>query len=174
MSRGTSVDTATYRLYGISEVLTISAPPFETWAAANGLSGDDALRTANTDSDDFTQLQEWAFGTDPNVSDSGALTITDGSSFSPGAPRVDTVYSGGNPIKLRYVRLKNHVAAGLDYSPEFSDSLGAFATDPNDPLPVQVSDDGGDYEVVEVPFPLFDSTGKKALSLFGRVVITEP
>lgn len=36
-----------------------------------------------------------------------------------------------------------------------------------------ISEAGGDYEVVEIPFPLFDGLGKKAASLFGVVEIPE-
>lgn len=147
--------------------------PYDIWAVANGLSGPDAEPGANTDGDTFTQLEEFAYGTNPGVSDSGALTVTDGTTFTPGGPVVEQIFSGGNPIKLRYVRRKDHATAGIIYTPKFSDSLSVFQPDEDDPVPVVVSDAGGDYEVVEVPFPLFDSSGQKAAALFGVVEVTE-
>lgn len=146
---------------------------YDTWAADNGLSGGEEAPGSNTDGDAFTQLEEFAYGTNPGASDSGALTVTDGSTFTPGGPVVEQIFSGGNPIKLRYVRRKDHAAAGITYTPKFSDSLSVFQPDADDPVPVVVSDAGGDYEVVEVPFPLFDSSGHKAASLFGVVEVTQ-
>ena len=153
-----------------------AATPYDTWASDNGLSGGDADLTADTensgDGDGLNQLLEFAFGTNPNASDNVALTVTDGTTFTPGIPQVEQIFDGGNPVKFRYVRLKEHVAAGLTYTPQFSDSLDNFVPDVDNPVPVVISDAGGDYEVVEVPFPLFDGGGQKAASLFGQVVVT--
>ena len=100
---------------------------------------------------------------------------TDANDFTPGNPIVVLDYTdGGNPVKLQFVRHKDYVNVGLDYSPEFTNSMAAFAVDPNAQPPVQVSTEAGDYEVVQVPFPLFDATGRKATSQAARVVVTEP
>ncbi|NNC90563.1 MAG: hypothetical protein HKN82_19070, partial [Akkermansiaceae bacterium] len=158
--------------------LTISTgpppTPYQGWTVANGLFDGDTLTTADIESptpDGMTNLLEFAFGTDPNVSDNNSLTVTDGTTFTPGQPVVEEIFSGGNPVKLRYVRRKDHVAAGLTYTPMFTDSTGTTIPDPASPTPSVVSDDGGDYEVVQVPFPLFDSTGEKATALIAVVEV---
>ncbi|NNM30583.1 MAG: DUF642 domain-containing protein [Akkermansiaceae bacterium] len=148
---------------------------YENWAAGYGLSGAAAATTADIENggtgDGMTNLLEFGFGTDPTVSDNNSLTVTDGANFTPGQPVVVVTWNGGNPVKLRYVRRKHHAAAGLIYTPKFTDSTGTTIPDPANPTPTVVSDGGGDYEVVEVPFPLFDSTGEKVSALMAVVEV---
>ena len=148
---------------------------YGTWAAANGLFGADADPNADLENggtgDGLNNLLEFAFGTDPNVADNFALTVTDGTTFTPGTVNIDVSFS---PLKisLQYVRRKDFATAGLTYTPEFTNSVGGFIPDPADPAAVVISDDGGDYEVVEVPFLLFDAGGQKAQSMLGRVEVS--
>ena len=43
--------------------------------------------------DGLTNFEEFAYGTDPNVNDNVVLTVTDPSTFSPGAPTVEVTFS---------------------------------------------------------------------------------
>ena len=123
--------------------------------------------------DGLNNTLEFAFGSNPAVSDSAPVEVTDATTFTPGTPWVVVIFSGGNPVKLRYVRRKDHTTAGLSYTPKFADSsLLGFAEDMSIAAPSQVSDDvEGDYEVVEVSFPLFDTSGKKARALMALVEV---
>ena len=90
-------------------------------------------------------------------------------------------------LTIRYVRLVDHVAAGLSYAPEYAHG-GSFVEDPSDPVATRVQiPDGSDgmmdlpvqdingfaYEVVEEPFYLFDENGGKADTQLGRVRVGE-
>ncbi|MDA7935519.1 autotransporter-associated beta strand repeat-containing protein [Akkermansiaceae bacterium] len=148
---------------------------YSVWATSNGLAGVDAATTADLEGggagDGLNNLLEFAYGTDPNVSDNTPLSIVNGTSFTSGTPVVDVAFSP-LAVTFRYARRKDHVAAGLTYSPRFIDSTGAYIVDPSAPTPTVVSTQAGDYEVVEVPFPLFDSTGRKADAMLAIVDVT--
>ncbi|MDB4754752.1 autotransporter-associated beta strand repeat-containing protein, partial [Akkermansiaceae bacterium] len=148
---------------------------YDGWAASFGLTGGDAATTADLEAggagDGLNNLLEFAYGTDPTVSDNAPLSIVDGTSFTAGTPVVDVAFSP-LAVTFRYTRRKDHVAAGLTYSPRFIDSTGAYIVDPSAPTPTVVSTQAGDYEVVEVPFPLFDSTGRKADAMLAIVDVT--
>jgi hypothetical protein len=50
------------------------ATSFDNWASQNGLSGADALPTADPDKDGYTNRQEYAFGADPKAGTRGLVT----------------------------------------------------------------------------------------------------
>ena len=87
MSRGGDADTVTYRLYGISQVLTITGPPYDTWIIGHPGVGANDDRTDDPDGDNMRNLLEFAFGTNPAVADAGRLTWTD-PTFTYGGPQV--------------------------------------------------------------------------------------
>ncbi len=160
----TDVDVAT-------TASTVNYTTIQQWRVDNNLAPD-ASNTADSDADGRSNLEEFAFGTDPddNLSGSGAVSVTDANSFLPGSPVVRTILGDGNPIRLRFVRRKDFATVGLTYTTNFTDSIGALvASTPNQTI---VSDAGGDYEVVEVKFPLFDSLGQKATALFATVEVS--
>ena len=74
---------------------------------------------------------------------------------------VESTSSTSIGVRCRFVRRKSHAADGLTYTPRFGGdltNLGAWRTSTDAPA-VVASD--GDYEVVEVPYPLFIN-GRKA------------
>lgn len=53
----------------------VAASGFADWAAGFGLSGDDAATGADPDGDGFTNLQEYAFGTNPMEASNALVTV---------------------------------------------------------------------------------------------------
>ena len=89
---------------------------------------------------------EFAFGTDPTLSDSGPLDID---SLSHGDP-VSRAEAGGG-FSLYFVRRKDHNTSGsLRYTACFSDDLTSFT---DSMLGQQATSIDADYELVKVPFP---------------------
>ena len=145
----------------------------EAWRHAFFGSGDnsgDGADGADPDSDSVINLLEFAFGTDPNVSDNNPLTVTSATTFTPGGPTTVVTFSPLT-ITYRFVRRVDHVAAGLTYTPQFT-ADGVSFLDSGDVPTVVVADDGSGYEVVEVPFLVFLPNGTKASDALARVQVT--
>ena len=153
----------------------IDAPtPYELWAATF-LPGDDVSDpTGNNDTDDMRNLLEFAFGTDPRVNDQGRLTY-DGSSFTYGGPTISTSSAGnGVSFKARFIRRTDHGQSGsVNYVWRFSSDM----TDWEDSdgghswvtAPVELETQGN-YQLVEVVYPFFLDSFKKAR--FFQVEVT--
>ncbi len=61
-------DTSAFASTGVISVVSgVVLTPFQTWAQGYFLTGDDALPSGNPDHDPFTNLQEFAFGTNPTT-----------------------------------------------------------------------------------------------------------
>ena len=54
-------------------ILTIAVPGFSSWVLDYDLSGNDALETADVDSDGFNNLMEYALGGNPTINDASAI-----------------------------------------------------------------------------------------------------
>lgn len=158
---------------------TPSSSPFDTWADGTFAGGTltDKTPTGDDDSDGLSNLLEFAFGTDPTVSDAGSLTW-DGTNFTPGSPVVDVDYpiGGGVDFTARFIRRTDHgVSGSAAYAWQFSSDLSDWEASDDAPAPdwfgaptVLATD--GDYQLVEVPYPFFLDNGKKAR--FFRVVVS--
>ncbi|NNC87866.1 MAG: hypothetical protein HKN82_05325 [Akkermansiaceae bacterium] len=184
-------DFASTTSFAADLTLTSGPPSFlVNWRIAHGFHPSDGSTTGEGDFEDKegdgrSNLLEAAFGTDPNVGDSGSLSVDEGAgTFVPGDPVIHFRWSPF-AMTMRYVRLVDHAAAGLVYSPEYLHQ-GGFIEDPTNPVAtrVKIPDGGGgmmdlpvqniggfDYEVVEERFMLFDANGRKADSQYGRVRI---
>ena len=105
------------------------ASPYDTWIAGfdfSAYTSPDLTATGNPDGDAFTNLQEFAFGFDPAVSDGGAaLSISGGSITQDGPPQIyeDPVT---HQFFLRYTRRTDYVAAGLDLHLAIRSRLAGF------------------------------------------------
>jgi hypothetical protein len=139
---------------GQLRVFRATEPPvlpdrYHQWAAANHLEGDNALPGQDPERDGFTNLQEFAFGTDPNAA-TGPLTID-------GAGKV-TNPKGGHIVYLRalgesrvmFSRRRNFEAAGLIYTVQFSIDLIEWEDYQSEPVPMECFDLA--IDVVYVPF----------------------
>jgi len=73
---GKTWNTSAFATTGVISVTSgVVLTPFQTWAASYSLSGDNALSTGNPDKDGLTNLQEFAFGTNPTTLDGAILKV---------------------------------------------------------------------------------------------------
>lgn len=152
---------------------------YATWAAANGLTaGVNDGPTQNPDSDALNNLLEFAFGTNPIVSNSGGLTWDGSNPVVNGTPVVDLSFPGGGgaDLKARFMRRKDHgTNSSVSYIWEFSADLTTWESSDNSPswfvAPTDIADDAsGDYDLMEVPYPLFLDSGQKARYFRVRII----
>ena len=125
----------------------------------------DGANNAEGDSDGLSNLQEFAFGLDPNANDASPLEVTGSDSFKPGIQILNIDFSDGLTATTRFVRYKDAASIGLTYTAQFSNDLTSWESQTATPSIVAVGT--GDYEVVEVEYPLFLSDGRKAR--FARI-----
>jgi len=151
-------DSGTSAITGGNDIVLYtdaSGSPYDTWA--NGtftppltakLPGD------NQDGDSLTNLQEFAFGTQPTVS-TGEIVYSGGTLTTPGAPKI---VAAAGTYSMVFGRRADYVAAGLTYTVQFSADLITWV-DNNDGTnpPVQVATNGT-INAMSVPFVDFITT----------------
>ena len=142
----------------------------DTWQAQYfGQNGLNAGPNDNFDSDGLTNLQEFAFGTDPTENSSGSLAYAAGLVSQRGLPTVSLRnIPGGVDFRAAFIRRKNHLAAGLLYQVQFSGDLTTWQN--SSATPTIVASDA-ETDAVTVPYPFFVN-GKKAR--FFRVAVSLP
>jgi len=124
-----------------------------------GVGSAQAAAGANPDGDTLTNLQEFAFGTDPSQSSAGSVRWTGSTLLAAGLPvPYASGTSGSFAFRAVYSRRKDFAAAGLSYSVEFSADLATYKASTSTP---SVLADDGTTQVVSVPY-LFSVNGKKA------------
>lgn len=175
----TALARATYRAFTGTLSLTVVNTLLDNSGSYAGDGVDDAWQVRyfglinpgnagtadDADSDGQTNLIEYAFGTNPISNSSGPSALQIGGTFSaatitaPGLPIVAfESITNGIDFRALFIRRKNHLAAGLVYSPQFSANLTVWQTSSTPP---SVLADNGTYQVVSVPYtPLVG--GKKA------------
>ncbi len=156
--------------------ITVNATPFQIWAAANNIT---SIPTANTDSDSSNQLLEYAFGTDPNLPGGGAINyVADGALLNPGLPDPrNLAIDGGVDFHAVFTRRKDHFAAGLTYTVQFSADLTLWENSTDTPtiLTGNNTQNPGNIEAVSVPFPLLvPISGGDKKPTFFRVNVSMP
>lgn len=127
----------------------------------------DVVTDHDPDGDGVTNFMEFAFGTDPTLSDAGQSAANGAGKGKP-IPRK----SGAGGVDLQFVRRTDHGNSGsLKYTVQFSSDLVTFYDDTTLPTWVADSATDPDYEVVKVPYPTspLPDGGRAA---FGRVNIT--
>ncbi|MEM7010874.1 MAG: choice-of-anchor D domain-containing protein, partial [Verrucomicrobiota bacterium] len=103
----------------------IESTTMESWAESFGLTGDDALPTADGDGDQISLLEEYAYNLDPTAFDQQLLTPGSGTS---GLPSMRLV---GDRLQVEFLRRRSDPS--LSYSPQFGATLPsgfANATEP--------------------------------------------
>ncbi len=152
----------------------VSAPPaggYDAWA--NGTFTPpltQKLPTDNQDGDSLTNLQEYAFGTQPTVS-TGEIVYLGGALTTPGAPKV---VAASGTYSMVFGRRANYVAAGLTYTVQFSAGLDTWVdNDDGTNAPVQVATDGT-INAMSVPFVDFITTPSGSQKpTFARVKVVQ-
>jgi autotransporter-associated beta strand protein len=155
------------------------ATPYDTWLAGfdfSAYTSPDLTATGNPDGDAHTNLQEFAFGFNPAVSNGGGmLTISGGSITQNGPPQI---YEdpGTHQFFLRYTRRADYAAAGLTYTAQFAaDSLGTGSFEDvagGSVVGTGTGAGGVAIEAVAIEFPdALPGSGKKAR--FGRVEVIQ-
>ena len=140
-----SVDTASSpnRL-----LLTIAGNPYDTWAAGF-LPADVSNPAGNNDGDGLTNLQEFAFGTQPTGS-TGEIVYSGGILTTPGAPKL---VAASGTYSMVFGRRADYVAAGLTYTVQFSADLVTWVdNDDVANVPAQVATDNT-INVMSVTYP---------------------
>lgn len=141
-----------------SGTLTVaSASAFSAWATSTGATNDP---DAHDDGDVLNNLLEFAFGTDPLIVDGVPLDV---SGPTAGIPTTEITY-GPLEYNAQYVQRTD---GSVTYTVQFSNDLAIW--EDNVAVPALVAAIDADYEIVEVPYPIILSNGKKAQ--FFRVVV---
>jgi len=111
---------------------------------------------SNPDGDAYTNLQEFAFGLDPTSPAAMPLVyVPGGDVIQAGAPvLMNFAAQGATPdYRAVFLRRKDHAAAGLVYTVDFSADLSQWTTSPTTPLVLTGADSAGGMEAVSVPYP---------------------
>jgi autotransporter-associated beta strand protein len=169
--------SATTEISGNNLLLHVTSTglsPFQIWTNENQLTGQDSQPNEDPEGDGITNLQEFAFGLDPNTPSAGPIVFDAGDGVTtPGMPV--PLVTGPGQASAVFGRKKNHAAAGLSYLVEFTADLQSWhpATTPPTPLTNHPNDE---VDAVSVPFPAEVPSGEGlAKPTFFRVgVILSP
>lgn len=137
---------------------------FQQWAHDNNMA---PSALDDSDLDHVPALHEFAFGLDPDSSDSGPIRLDGPSSLIPGTPIPldDTI-----PIThLLFGRLSAYATYGMTYTVQFSDDL--LHWQPSADTPTLVASDGT-LDALTLPFPIMSHSGQKAR--FAKITVTAP
>jgi hypothetical protein len=119
---------------------------FDAWLVSKGLDGG---AFANPDGDALNNLQEYAFGTDPEAAH-GKTVGKSATGLTRGAPTVRVSTTPTFEMHGMFGRRKDHQAVGLVYLPQFSADLVTWV-DANTPLVAEADD--GEIELVSTKAP---------------------
>ena len=156
-----AVHSPTYMLLDDVRIL-VPTTTYAGWALgpfANAFTDTDPAH--NPDGDSLTNLQEYAFGTDPTVTSSGPITYADNVLTVCGPPEARNLAGGANGVNYCAVfcRRKNPASWGLTYTAEFSVDFTTWTANAVEPV-VLATDAAGVMEVVSVPYPWFIPTSR--------------
>jgi fibronectin-binding autotransporter adhesin len=148
--------TINYTYNGGTQIALVNGvtDPFTSWITTNYPGLSDKTTTGDPDGDLLTNLQEFAFGTDPTAS-TGEIVYSGGTLTTPGVPKL---VAAGGTYSMVFGRRADYVAAGLTYTVQFSADLDTWV-DNNDLTnpPVQVATDGT-IDAMSVPYVDFITT----------------
>lgn len=157
-----------------STVFTVRSV-FDSWASVSGLSGGEAIIGANPDGDSLTNLQEFAFGMNPNLSVLQPLVFAmDGNVTTPGVPVMMNFSSSAVPdYRAVFARRKDRLSAGLVYAVEFSADMVLWTASATSPTVLTNVSSVGEMEAVSVPYPATTPVtgGGNAAPKFFRVTV---
>jgi hypothetical protein len=141
--------------------------PFDSWMRANfpSISGELAALGADADQDGHSNLEEFAFNTDPSDPSSGPLVIAAGVITSYGQPFLDRASRA-----LIFGQRTDRISSGLVYTVLLSSDLNHWVTH-DGPASVLAADER--VQAVRVPFPsTIDTPGGPEVPQFARIRIS--
>lgn len=157
----TAEDATTTKTYSVSVTRRTNLEDWRVNYFSSAANAGNGANTANPQGDGLSNLEKYAFGLDPTASlGTGDRVAVSGGTITRGRPTIDVQSNSSTSIgvKARFVRRKTHLVDGLTYTVRFSNDLSTWLT--STATPTVVASDA-DFEVVEVPYPLFIG-GKKA------------
>jgi hypothetical protein len=148
----TAQDGTTVRLYSIQ---ITRAASFAHWSTSTGITGPTNTGPMDDfDGDGIPNVLEYALGmAGASGGGSGALVVDGSTLNATGQPISKQLppLGGGTPEWCAiYIRRKDHVQAGLTYTPSFSADLGTWEASTETPT---ILADDGIYQAVCVPYP---------------------
>ena len=161
-------------LYGQTDFTPIQAWRYSWFGASGNI--DPTGNVFDFDADGISNLMECAFGTNPVANGSGRLPLRysgpaagGGTLIERGTPTL-LIEKNGSTTTVRglWIRRKDHLSAGIVYTPEFSADLTTFTASSITP---QVLATDGYYDVVAVTFPVSVPGG---IPHFFRVRVNVP
>ena len=142
---------------------------YSNWAA--GFSPNPGLPTDNPDFDSLNNFLEFAFGTDPSLSDALPLAADGSVNGMPIALAGNGV--GGVAFDFVFVRRDDFgTSVNLTYTPQFSSDLESFYDSSAIPALVADSAEDPNYEMVSVTYPFVLPNGERARYARVKVEIT--
>jgi hypothetical protein len=159
-----------------SLVSALPGPTYTDWSYLffDSVGALNTLQAEDFDGDGTSNLLEFAFGTDPAVSQTNAVSVVLGALTQHGAPIAQATNTGtGVNFNVVFGMRNDYLAGGVTYAVQFSADLTTWVTTVSIPstLPTILATDGA-IQAVSVPYPFFLPNGKKAR--FFRVSVTAP
>lgn len=158
MSALSSLPTLTVQNTGAQDL-------YSQFTSSYGLSGASAALTADPDKDGVNNLQEFAFGLDPNAINNAPLVVTGSTLTARGMP-IAFLAGTGSQQRLRVEYIQRTDLSPLTYQVEFSDDLVHWSAATNSPV-VQAT--AGGFQAVTVDDVI---TGAAKTKRFAHVVMT--
>ncbi len=158
-SGGATPDNFTITKQGAAD--TDSDGISDAYEIANGLNRYGSDTSTGTDSDGLSNFLEFAFGLNPNANDAGVVEadIPNGLLTKRGQPtNWFQTTSNGTDFRVVFLRRKDYLNDGLNYTPQFSGDLITWTN--STAVPTVIATDG-DMELVTIKYPLF-AAGRKA------------
>jgi hypothetical protein len=174
--RVTSQDGSIIKTYSIVITRqTAFTTALASFSSSHSLPADSASN-ADPDGDGKTNLEEFAFGTNPNSNSSGTNSLAYTGTFAAatlsvtGQPtmRFERSSTTGVDNRAVFTRRADHASLGLTYTIQFSANMTTWSTSTTIPTVLNTQ---GDYQLVSVRYPLFVG-GRPAR--FFRITINQP
>jgi len=153
--------------------ITSSSDPYAIWAAGTFAHGtlSDPTPGGDSDSDGVTNLQEFAFGTDPTVSSTGSIVYNGTDVITPGTPKI---VEDGGVFYAVFGRRSDYQTAGITYTVQFSADLSSGNWTTSSVSPTELTSTGT-IHAVKVQFPgLINSANGLQNARFFRVGVSQP
>ena len=132
---------------------------------------------ADPDGDGWTNFMEYAFGSDPTVTNAGQIAYQEGANVTkPGGPLVLREMNGETQVfRAVFGRRKDFLSAGLTYTAQFSADMQTWTNSVVAPTVLTGVENSAPVDAVSVPFPdLVPAVGGEKKPTFFRVFMAMP